>query len=64
MLALGTMNGDILKLKGMVAGASGKKILHTSEEGSAMSTEEIGVRLAQKMLGMGASDFIAEVRTI
>ncbi len=60
--ALGTVDGDILKLKGMVAEASGRKILHSSEEGSAKSPEEVGVRLAQKMLGMGASSFIAEVR--
>ncbi len=60
--ALGTVNGDILKLKGMVAEASGKKILHASEEGSAMSPEEIGVRLAQKLLDMGAEEFITEAR--
>ena len=60
--ALGTVDGDILKLKGMVAEASGRKILHSSEEGSVKSPEEVGVWLAQKMLGMGASDFIAEVR--
>jgi len=27
-----------------------------------MSPEEVGARLAQKMLAMGASEFIAEVR--
>ena len=59
--ALGTVNRDILKLKGMVADTEGKKILYASEDGDTMSPEEVGVRLAQKLLGMGASDFIAEV---
>jgi len=60
--ALGTVNGTSLKLEGMIAGASGKKMLYASEEGSAMSPEDVGVRLAQKMLEMGASDRVAEVR--
>ena len=61
--ALGTVDNTTLKLKGMVADVSGKKILYDSEEGSATSPEEIGGRLAQKMLSMGASEFIAEVRS-
>lgn len=61
--ALGTVANATLKLKGMVADVSGKKILYDSEEGSATLPEEIGVRLAQKMLSMGASKFIAEVRS-
>ena len=59
--ALGTVNGDTLKLEGMVADTEGKKVLYASEDGDAMSLEEVGVRLAQKLLGMGASDFVAEV---
>ncbi len=62
--ALGTVNGTALELKGMVADASGKKILHASEEGSAMTPEEVGIRLAKKMLAMGASEFITEARAI
>ena len=60
--ALGTVKSDSLKLAGMVADASGKKILRATDEGSVRSPEELGVRLAQKVLGMGASEFIAEVR--
>ena len=60
--ALGTVNGATLKLEGMVADVSGKKMLRATEEGSSMSPEQVGVQLAQKMLGMGASEFIAEVR--
>ena len=62
--ALGTVNGTTLKLEGMVADVSGKKILRTSEEGSAMTPEEVGIRLAQKMMEMGASKFITEARAV
>ena len=55
---LGTINGDTLNLMGMVSDASGKKILHASEEGSAATPEQLGIRLARKMLKMGASKFI------
>ena len=58
--ALGTVKDTTLKLEGMVADARKSKILHTSEEGSATAPEELGVRLAQKLLAMGAEEFIAE----
>ena len=58
--ALGTVEGSIMKLEGMVANTSGENILHASEEGDALSPEEVGVKLANKMLAMGASEFIAE----
>lgn len=61
--ALGTVGYTTLKLQGMVADISGQKVLYASEEGSAMSPEEIGAQLAQKMLNMGASEFISEVRS-
>lgn len=60
--ALGTVKGNTLKLKGMVASPAGSGILNASEEGSAGSPEEVGMKLAKKMLSMGASKFIAEVR--
>jgi hydroxymethylbilane synthase len=60
--ALGTVNGDTLKLRGMVLSISNGKELRALEEGSALSAEEIGVRLADKMKGMGAAEIIAEVR--
>ena len=58
--ALGTVDGTTLKLEGMVADVSGKKILHATEEGSTIAPEQVGVRLAQRMLSMGASEFISE----
>ena len=58
--ALGTVNDDTLRLEGMVASTSGKKIIRASEEGSALAAKEVGRRLAQKMLAMGADDIMAE----
>jgi hydroxymethylbilane synthase len=60
--ALGTVNSTSLKLEGMVADARGKKILRSSEEGSATSPEGPGLRLAQKLLAMGAVEFIDEAK--
>ena len=60
--ALGTVNSDTLKLEGMVADASGKKMLRAVEEGSTIFPEELGIRLAQRMQRMGATEFITEVR--
>jgi len=59
--ALGTVNGTTLELKGMVADAGGRQILYDREEGSTAVPEEVGKRLAQKMLKQGASEFIKGV---
>ena len=60
--ALGTVNGTTLRLEGMVADVRKRKILQRSEEGSAAAPEELGVRLVQKLLAMGAEEFLAEAR--
>jgi hydroxymethylbilane synthase len=60
--ALGVVSGDTLRLEGMVASISDGKGLHALEEGDAVSAEDIGVGLAQKMLAMGAAEIIAEAR--
>ncbi len=60
--ALGTVKNGILKLDGMIADVTSKKMLRASEEGSVSSPEELGIRLAHKVLDMGASDFMAGVR--
>ena len=52
--ALGTVSGNILKLKGMVADENSGHILRSSEEGDTSASEVVGVYLAQKMLGMRA----------
>jgi len=60
--ALGTVNGATLRLEGMVGDVRKRKILHSSEEGSTVAPEELGVSLAQKLLALGADEFLAEVR--
>lgn len=46
----------------MVASADGKRILRATEEGEAQAPEQVGKRLAQKMIDMGALKLIADVR--
>ena len=60
--SLGTIDGTMLRLEGMVASPTGKKTLRDSIEGDVSSSEELGLKLARRMLEMGASDFIAEAR--
>jgi hydroxymethylbilane synthase len=60
--ALGMISNTTLKLEGMIASVNSKEMLHASEEGNSTSPDEIGIRLAQRMLTMGASKFIAEVQ--
>ncbi len=62
--ALGTVDGTTLRLEGMVADVGGKKILPGSEVGSATTAEEVGVRLAQKLLAMGAEEFTATLERL
>ncbi len=56
---LGTVGDNTLKLIGMVADVDDKKALHASEEGDSRDPKQVGTRLAQKMLKMGAAKIIA-----
>jgi hydroxymethylbilane synthase len=56
--ALASIAGNILTLRGMAASADGKIMLKDIEEGIPGDAEEIGRRMAQRMLENGASDFI------
>jgi len=60
--ALGTVSSNTLRLEGMVADTKSKCILRNQEEGEAGNPEQVGIRLAQKMMNMGASEYIAEAR--
>ncbi len=62
--ALGMVSGTKLRLEGMVARVSDKRILRATEEGDNQSPEELGMRLAHKLLRMGAAEFIAEGKDI
>lgn len=57
---LATINDSTLELKGMVADPASDRVLRGMELGDVSYSDEIGIRLAEKMLGMGASGFIGE----
>lgn len=59
--ALGIVSNDTIKLHGMVAGADGSQILRATEEGDAQEPEQLGKRLAEKMIESGALALIATV---
>jgi len=60
--ALGTVTSKFLRLEGMVGSISRNKLLQSFEEGVAEDAVSIGMKLAEKLLGMGGNEFIAEVR--
>ena len=60
--ALGIVSDNILRLEGMVGSISRNKLLQSFEEGDAEDANSIGIRLADKLLGMRGDEFIAEVR--
>ncbi|HEX78303.1 MAG TPA: hydroxymethylbilane synthase [Dehalococcoidia bacterium] len=60
--ALGTVIEDRLRLEGMVASPSQRVVLRASEEGNPLAPDEVGARLARRLLEMGALEIIAEAR--
>ena len=60
--ALGSIQNDTIRLEGMVGDAMGKSIMRDFEEGSVSESEQVGIRLSQRMLQTGASQIIAEVK--
>lgn len=58
--ALGTVAGEILKLRGMFADPDGSNMQSAVEEGAAVEAEGIGIRLAKKLLKLRASEVIFE----
>ncbi len=61
--ALGIVSDGVLKLSGMVASVDGVHILRATEEGDAQAPEQVGKRLTQKMVAMGALDCISELKS-
>lgn len=59
--ALGTVEGNTLKLDGMVASIRSHKVLRATAQGNPRDAEKIGVQLGRKLLGIGGDKFIAEV---
>lgn len=60
--ALGTVSDNTLILEGMASDPLGGYFLRSSEEGDAAFPEALGNQLADKLLSMGASEFIAGAR--
>lgn len=57
--ALGTVEGDSLHLRGLVADTSGQRILRGEIDGAADEAEAVGERLAEQLLAQGAADILA-----
>jgi len=56
--ALGRIEKDMFTIEGLVADLDGKTIIRDSCSGSVDDAREIGVALADKLLGMGAGDIL------
>ncbi len=61
--ALGIVSDGVLKLSGMVANVDGTRILRATEEGDAQAPEQVGKQLAQKMVDIGALNYISELKS-
>jgi hydroxymethylbilane synthase len=59
--ALAEVKGDTLVLQGMVADMEGSQILRDSIEDSVEAADELGIRLAEKMLERGASELVTQL---
>lgn len=58
--ALARIEGDTLQIEGMVAGSLSSKAIRAKLAGSRQMPEELGKKLAQKLLDMGAGKLIEE----
>lgn len=61
--ALGRPEGDHLVLEGMVASQDGRELLRETETGFLHRPEEVGKRLAEKLLKRGADSILRGVRS-
>lgn len=56
------LDGNTMRLGGMVCGADGEPFYEGEEQGSADRADELGRRLARRLLAMGADRVLAEER--
>ena len=56
-----TIDGDTLRLRGLVGSLDGKQMLKTERKGSVEDPEAIGFQLAEEILEMGADKILKEV---
>ncbi len=59
--AYGTLSGETLTLKGLVASPDGKTFVKDSVTGPKENCEKLGVELAERLLKMGAYDILKEL---
>lgn len=60
--ALASVDSDKLVLEAVVASLDGSKLVRDSIAGAASDAEELGARLAQKLLRLGADKILREIR--
>ncbi len=60
--ALGQVNQNILKLKGMIASPDGKQLLKAEVSGPVKNAELLGQKLADILLGMGGKEILNRLR--
>jgi hydroxymethylbilane synthase len=56
--AHGNINGDIFTISGLVADIDGKTLIKDTLSGSASESEAIGIRLAERLLSLGAGNIL------
>ena len=60
MAALGIVEGDALRIRGLIADPEGRRILRGETAGAASDAEALGAGLAEQLLSQGAAELIAE----
>lgn len=60
--ALGDVQGDKITLHGLVGSLDGKQVLRSEVSGSVSEVEQLGIKLAEQLIGMGADKILADVR--
>ena len=61
--ALGIVDGDALRLRGLIADPEGRTILRCETSGAASEAEAVGTALAEQLLAQGAGELIAEAES-
>lgn len=60
--ALATIKNGVLTLEAMIASLDGKRLIKGREEGKIDKAEEVGERLAERLLSEGGREILAEIR--
>ena len=60
--ALGEIRGGKLHLQGIIAALDGSTVLRDEERGNASAAEQVGLRLAEKLLARGGASILEKVR--